>query len=58
LDAHFAALWDGGYIKFWSKRTMRIRLEEIGFEKIAFRGVWPIPLLAKSIIVTAVKPLA
>ena len=57
LDAHFTALWDGGHIKFWSKRTLRILLEEVGFEKIAFRGVGRIPLLAKSMIVTAEKPL-
>ena len=56
LDAHFTALWDGGHIKFWSKRTLRILLEEVGFEKIAF-GVGRIPLLAKSMIVTAEKPL-
>jgi len=58
LDAHFTALWDNGHIKFWSERTMRALLEEVGFEKIAFRGVGRIPLLAKSMIVTAVKPPA
>jgi 2-polyprenyl-3-methyl-5-hydroxy-6-metoxy-1,4-benzoquinol methylase len=58
LDAHFTALWDGGHIKFWSKQTMRILLEEVGFEKITFHGVGRIPLLAKSMIVTAAKPLA
>jgi 2-polyprenyl-3-methyl-5-hydroxy-6-metoxy-1,4-benzoquinol methylase len=58
LDAHFTALWDGGHIKFWSKRTLRILLEEVGFEKIAFRRVGRIPWLAKSMIATAVKPLA
>ena len=56
LDAHFTALWDGGHIKFWSERTMQTLLEEAGFEKIAFRGVGRIPLLAKSMVVTAVKP--
>ena len=58
LDAHFTALWDGGHIKFWSERTMRILLEGAGFEKIVFRGAGRIPLLAKSMIVTAMKPPA
>jgi 2-polyprenyl-3-methyl-5-hydroxy-6-metoxy-1,4-benzoquinol methylase len=56
LDAHFTALWDGGHIKFWSERTLRILLEEAGFTSIAFRRVGRLGPLAKSMIVTATKP--
>ena len=31
LDAHFSALWDGGHIKFWSRRTLTALLQEAGF---------------------------
>lgn len=58
FDAHFTALWDGGHIKFWSVRTLRTLLEEAGFEGIAFRRVGRIRPLAKSMIVTAMKPAA
>lgn len=34
MDAHFTALWDHGHIKFWSMRTLRALLEEVGFRDI------------------------
>jgi 2-polyprenyl-3-methyl-5-hydroxy-6-metoxy-1,4-benzoquinol methylase len=58
LDAHFTALWDGGHIKFWSERTLRILLEEAGFVGIEFRRAGRVRPLAKSMIVTALKPAA
>ena len=57
LDAHFTALWDGGHIKFWSERTLRLLLEETGFRSVAFCRVGRVPILAKSMIATAKKPI-
>ncbi|MEO1002579.1 MAG: class I SAM-dependent methyltransferase [Cyanobacteria bacterium J06638_7] len=31
LDAHFTALWEGGHIKFWSRRTLTTLLSDTGF---------------------------
>jgi len=56
LDAHFTALWDGGHIKFWSEKTLRLLLEETGFAKVSFCRVGRIPALAKSMIAIAKKP--
>jgi 2-polyprenyl-3-methyl-5-hydroxy-6-metoxy-1,4-benzoquinol methylase len=52
MDAHFTALWDGGHIKFWSRRTIGLLLKEAGFRQIEFRTVGRVPPLAKSMIVT------
>ena len=30
-DRHYSALWEGGHIKFWSRRTLAILLREAGF---------------------------
>ncbi len=57
LDAHFTALWDGGHIKFWSRRTLSTLLIEAGFEPIAFRGAGRWPWLWKSMLIAARKPL-
>ena len=56
LDAHFTALWDGGHIKFWSRRTLTALLQEAGFEVTAFRGAGRVPWLWKSMILAARKP--
>jgi len=58
LDAHFTALWDGGHIKFWSRRTLSALLQEAGFEVVAFRGAGRWPWLWKSMLIAARKPLA
>lgn len=55
LDEHFTALWDGGHIKFWSRRTCTTMLDECGFELISFQGAGRIPYLWKSMIIAA-KP--
>jgi SAM-dependent methyltransferase len=57
LDAHFIALWDGGHIKFWSRRTLTSLLEEAGFETVAFRGAGRCPWLWNSMLLAAHKPL-
>jgi 2-polyprenyl-3-methyl-5-hydroxy-6-metoxy-1,4-benzoquinol methylase len=56
MDAHFTALWDGGHIKFWSVRTLRMLLEEAGFVDIRFKRAGRIRALAKSMIAIARRP--
>ena len=53
LDAHFTALWDGGHIKFWSRRTLGAVLAERGFEPVSFHGAGRLPWLWKSMVVVA-----
>lgn len=55
LDTHFTALWDGGHIKFWSRRTLTRLLTEEGFEVTVFEGAGRIPFFWKSMILTARK---
>lgn len=56
LDAHFTALWEGGHIKFWSRRTLHQLLRRAGFVDIRFTGAGRLPYLWKSMVVTARKP--
>lgn len=58
LDAHFTTLWEGGHIKFWSRRTLSSLLVEAGFEIVAFRGAGRWPWLWKSMLIAARKTLA
>ncbi len=53
FDAHMTPLWDGGHIKFWSRRTLTTLLEEKGFRVEAFVGAGRLPYLWKSMILTA-----
>jgi 2-polyprenyl-6-hydroxyphenyl methylase/3-demethylubiquinone-9 3-methyltransferase len=53
LDRHFDPLWDGGHIKFWSRRSLTALLEECGFRIVRFEGAGRVPLLWKSMIITA-----
>jgi len=57
MDHHFTALWDYGHIKFWSFKTLRLLLEEAGFEDVTFQRVGRVPILAKSMIAIAKKSL-
>ena len=57
LDAHFTALWEHGHIKFWSIKTLSTLLADAGFVDIRFERVGRVPLLAKSMIAIARKPL-
>jgi 2-polyprenyl-6-hydroxyphenyl methylase/3-demethylubiquinone-9 3-methyltransferase len=54
-DTHTNPLWDGGHIKFWSKRTLAQLLRESGFRNFKFRGVGRMPGLWKTMIVRAEK---
>lgn len=53
LDGHFTVLWDGGHIKFWSRRTLTNLLNEFGFEVVEFRGSGRLPYLWKSMFIRA-----
>jgi 2-polyprenyl-3-methyl-5-hydroxy-6-metoxy-1,4-benzoquinol methylase len=57
-DAHLNPFWDGGHIKFWSRKTLSQLLNETGFSVIRFIGAGRLPFLWKSIIVVAQKPEA
>jgi 2-polyprenyl-3-methyl-5-hydroxy-6-metoxy-1,4-benzoquinol methylase len=54
-DAHLNPFWDGGHIKFWSRKTLSQLLNETGFKVIRFIGTGRLPFLWKSIIVLAQK---
>lgn len=55
MDAHYSPLWDGGHIKFWSRRTLQTLLEEEGFSVQEFVGVGRTIFLWKSMIFCATK---
>ena len=57
-DLHHQALSDGGHVKFFSVRTLRALLNEVGFREIEFERVGRIPALAKSMIAIANKPIS
>jgi 2-polyprenyl-3-methyl-5-hydroxy-6-metoxy-1,4-benzoquinol methylase len=49
-DAHLNPLWDGGHIKFFSIRSLRSLLGEVGLHDISFERVGRIAPLAKSMV--------
>jgi 2-polyprenyl-3-methyl-5-hydroxy-6-metoxy-1,4-benzoquinol methylase len=51
FDNHFTALWDGGHIKFWSRKSITKLLNEFHFKGISFIGCGRIPYLWKSMII-------
>ena len=53
MDRHYMPLWDGGHIKFWSRRTLTWLLDEFGFTITEFRGAGRLPYLWKSMVVRA-----
>jgi hypothetical protein len=53
MDFHFTALWEGGHIKFWSRKTITQLLEEFGFQVIGFHGCGRVPYLWKSMLIHA-----
>lgn len=57
MDSHFTALWDGGHIKFWSRRTLMCLLREAGFQELSFVGAGRIPWLWKSMLLKARRPV-
>ena len=55
-DAHLSPFWDGGHIKFWSRKTLSQLLSEAGFRVVRFIGASRLPFLWKSMIMVAQKP--
>ncbi len=53
LDNHFTALWDGGHIKFFSRKTLEQLLREEGFEIDSFAGAGRLVWLWRSMLVKA-----
>ena len=54
-DMHFSVNWEGGHIKFFSKKTLNTLLIEAGFVDIRFKGVGRIYGFWKSMVCRAHK---
>lgn len=57
MDSHWHPGTRGGHIKFWSRRTLYRLMLEAGFGELRFRGAGRLPLLWKSMVVTAKRPV-
>jgi len=57
MDQHFTALWNHGHIKFWSMKTLQTLLDDAGLRQIHFYRAGRIPILAKSMIAVAQRPI-
>ena len=55
-DVHHTPFWDGGHVKFWSRRTLTTLLTQEGFQVTDFFGAGRFPWLWKSMIIVAMKP--
>jgi 2-polyprenyl-3-methyl-5-hydroxy-6-metoxy-1,4-benzoquinol methylase len=55
-DRHVGVHWDGGHIKFFSRRTLQKMASEAGFVNVRFLGVGRLPYLWKSMMLTMKKP--
>lgn len=53
FDSHVSPLWDGGHIKFWSKKTLTQLLNDEGFQVIQFEGAGRFPFFWKSMVLTS-----
>jgi 2-polyprenyl-6-hydroxyphenyl methylase/3-demethylubiquinone-9 3-methyltransferase len=56
FDDHWAPLRDYGHVKFFSRRTLTQLFGEYGYTSITFRTAGRVPVLAKSMVVTGIKP--
>lgn len=52
-DSHHTPLWEGGHIKFWSRRTISTLLVEHGYDVVGFKGAGRVYGLWKSMIIVA-----
>ena len=52
-DSHHDPLWEGGHIKFFSPATITRLLAGAGFAVQSIERVGRVPMLAKSMVVTA-----
>ncbi|TAH23722.1 MAG: methyltransferase domain-containing protein, partial [Cytophagales bacterium] len=55
MDNHFTVLWEGGHIKFWSKKTLTILIEKFGYTFKNFIGCGRLPFLWKSMLIVCEK---
>lgn len=53
MDRHMTVLWDGGHIKFFSRKSLEEMLGEQEFEVTGFAGAGRLPYLWKSMLVSA-----
>lgn len=56
FDSHVSPLWEGGHIKFWSRKTLTRLLVEEGFTDLRFYGAGRLPFLWMTMILVAFKP--
>jgi 2-polyprenyl-3-methyl-5-hydroxy-6-metoxy-1,4-benzoquinol methylase len=54
-DKHHNPLFDGGHIKFFSRKTLSSMMAEIGFESIQFRGAGRFQYLWRSMVMAGTK---
>ena len=54
-DSHISPLWDGGHIKFWSRKTLTDLLESEEFVLQDFSGCGRFPFFWKSMLIIANK---
>ncbi len=54
-DKHHTPLWNGGHIKFWSRKTLGKLISERGFVEDQFWGVGRVPYLWKSMVMVCKK---
>jgi 2-polyprenyl-3-methyl-5-hydroxy-6-metoxy-1,4-benzoquinol methylase len=57
MDAHHTVLWDGGHIKFFSRRTLEEMLRQEGLRPLKFVGAGRLPYLWKSMVISAEVPV-
>ena len=55
-DTHFTAAWDGGHIKFFSKRTLSTMIIGAGFRKPNFLYTGRFFFIWKSMVCVAIRP--
>lgn len=55
-DRHTDPLFDGGHIKFFSRRTLSALLTEAGFRDLEFQGSGRYPYLWKSMVLAGIRP--
>jgi 2-polyprenyl-6-hydroxyphenyl methylase/3-demethylubiquinone-9 3-methyltransferase len=55
-DKHVDSLYDGGHIKFFSRKTLSALIAEAGFLNLQFHGAGRYPYLWKSMVIDGIKP--
>ncbi|MDP1832904.1 MAG: methyltransferase domain-containing protein [Geothrix sp.] len=55
MDNHFTALWPGGHIKFWSRKTLAALVDAEGFTVTRFMGSGRLPFLWKSMFLASTR---